>query len=160
MFAQTFKKPLVFICLFSSIYISSCTKNENTANFVKGSKKTDVQKTIGDDSSKLKEQKIQGKLIYEELPRRRSVRAYKGEEFFIITDTKKQDKLVLYPSEKVSHTSLKSFHNQDVEITAIYKEGNRPDVSTVACPVEFDNNGLRQCMIQGQGYEVLSVVAN
>ncbi|MEO1428241.1 MAG: hypothetical protein AAFV71_04080 [Cyanobacteria bacterium J06633_8] len=63
------------------------------------------------------------------------------------------------PSDKVSRSLLKSFHNQDIEITAIYKEGARPDVSTVACPVEFDNDGLRQCMVQGQGYEVLSVEA-
>ncbi|MEO1428240.1 MAG: hypothetical protein AAFV71_04075 [Cyanobacteria bacterium J06633_8] len=65
MLAQIFKKPLVFVCLFSCISISSCTKDENTGNFVKASKKTDEKQTIDDNSSKFKTQKIQGKLIYE-----------------------------------------------------------------------------------------------
>lgn len=156
MFAQAFQKTLVFIYLFSIVSILSCTKSENTGNVVKVSKETEIQQKIDDDSSKLKIEKIQGKLIYEELPRRRSVRAYKGEEFFLIPNTTKQDKLVLYPSEKVSHSLLASFHNQDVDITAIYKLGTRADSTKVACPLDDS----RQCMIQGQGYQVLSIKAN
>ncbi len=156
MFTQNFPKILMLICLFSSISILGCTATGKTSNLVKTTKKSDVQKTNSDNSAKLETQQIQGKLIYEEIPPGKSVRAYKGEEFFLITTTKQQDKLVLRPSKEVSHSQLKSFHNQDVEITAIYKQGTRPDVSKVACPMDQD----RQCMIQGKGYEVLSVAAD
>lgn len=156
MFAQLLKNKLLFICLLYSALILGCALKENTNNLVKASQKINLQQTKSENPEKLKIQTIRGKLIYEELPRGRSVRAYKGEEFYLITNTKKSDKLVLKPSKQVSDSQLKIFENQDVEITAIYKKGSRPDVTKVACPLGKD----RQCMIQGEGYEVLSIISN
>ncbi|MFN6500883.1 MAG: thermonuclease family protein [Nostoc sp. DedQUE01] len=96
----------------------------------------------------------QGKLIYEEIPPVMSTRAYEGNEFFLITNSPKQNRLVLRPSVQVSHSQLQSFNNKEVEITAVYVEGTRPSPTKTACPIEF--NG--QCMPQGQGYQVLSIV--
>ncbi len=95
-----------------------------------------------------------GKLIYEEILPVRSTRSYQGNEFFLITNSPKQSKLVLRPSVQVSHSQLQSFHNQQVEITAVYVAGTRPSPKESACPIEF--NG--QCMPQGEGYQVLSIV--
>lgn len=101
-----------------------------------------------------KTQKIRGKIIYEEIPPVMSLRAYQGDEFFLITNPSSQSRLVLRPTDKVSRTQLQSFHNQQVEITAIYVEGTRPTIHESACPV--DTNG--QCMRIGDGYQVLSIV--
>jgi biopolymer transport protein ExbD len=97
--------------------------------------------------------KLKGKLIYKKLPVNKSVESYTGEQFFLITYEKKPRKLVLRSSEKVTYEKLQKFINKSVEIKAIYTEGKRPDVNLVPCPM--DMNG--QCMLQGEGYEVLAV---
>ncbi len=102
-----------------------------------------------------KEYSLQGKLIYEEIPSVMSTRAYRGDEFFLVTNSPKQSRLVLLPSEQVSHTQLQALNNQQVEIKAVYFEGTRPSSDNVACPVSPD----RQCMPQGNGYQVLSIAA-
>ncbi|AFY44822.1 hypothetical protein [Nostoc sp. PCC 7107] len=96
---------------------------------------------------------FRGKLIYEAIPPVMSLRAYQGEEFFLITDTSKQNRLILRPSLQVSHTKLQSFHHQQVEITAKYVQGTRPNLAETACPLDADG----QCMTQGEGYQVLSI---
>ncbi len=156
MFTNNLKKILCILSLFLNIFILGCTINKSSEHYSTASDKSNIEQTNSDNSDKLKIEKIQGKLIYEKNPPGKSVRAYKGEEFFLINNTLNQTKLVLRPSEKISDSQLKSFHNQDVKITAVYKKGNRPDVSKVSCPLDID----RQCMIQGQGYEVLSIVTN
>lgn len=97
---------------------------------------------------------LQGKLIYEEIPPVMSVRAYEGQEFFLITNTPNQNRLVLRPSAQVSQAKLRSLQNQQVKITAVYVEGIRPNLSQSACPLDADG----QCMRQGEGYQVLSIV--
>ncbi|MBE9205092.1 hypothetical protein IQ244_00775 [Nostoc sp. LEGE 06077] len=97
---------------------------------------------------------FRGKLIYEEIPPVMSLRAYQGEEFFLITDTSNQNRLILRPSLQVSHTNLQSFHNQQVEITAKYVQGTRPNLAETACPLDVEG----QCLRQGEGYQVLSIV--
>lgn len=94
-----------------------------------------------------------GKLIYEEIPPVMSVRAYLGEEFFLISHTPNQSRLVLRPSVQVSRDQLRSLQNQEVEITAEYVAGTRPSPNQVACPLDADG----QCMAQGAGYQVLSI---
>ncbi|MBD2436797.1 thermonuclease family protein [Nostoc sp. FACHB-110] len=96
----------------------------------------------------------QGKLIYEKIPPVMSVRAYQGEEFFLITNTPNQNQLVLRPSAQVSQAKLRSLQNQQVKITAVYTEGTRPNLTETACPLNADG----QCMPQGEGYQVLSIV--
>jgi endonuclease YncB( thermonuclease family) len=98
---------------------------------------------------------FQGKLIYEEISSVMSTRAYRGNEFFLVTNSPKQSRLVLLPSKQISHTQLQALHNQQVEITAVYFEGTRPSSSNVACPIGADG----QCMTQGNGYQVLSIVS-
>ncbi|MBD2451330.1 thermonuclease family protein [Nostoc sp. FACHB-152] len=95
-----------------------------------------------------------GKLIYEQIPPVMSVRAYRGEEFFLITNNPNQSRLVLRPSVQVSRDKLRSLHNQQVEITAEYIAGTRPTLAQTACPLEADG----QCMRQGDGYQVLSIL--
>ncbi|BAY73619.1 nuclease [Nostoc linckia NIES-25] len=105
----------------------------------------------------INESKIQtwrGKLIYEEILPMMSPKAYAGNEFFLITNSAKQNRLVLRPSVQVSHSQLRSFDNKEVEITAVYVAGTRPSPTKTACPIEL--NG--QCMPQGEGYQVLSIV--
>lgn len=102
-----------------------------------------------------KEYSLKGKLIYEEISSVMSTRAYRGDEFFLVTNSPKQSRLVLLPSEQVSHTQLQALNNQQVQITAVYFKGTRPSSDNVACPVGAD----RQCMPQGNGYQVLSIVA-
>ncbi|BAY16978.1 hypothetical protein NIES21_28120 [Anabaenopsis circularis NIES-21] len=97
---------------------------------------------------------FRGKLIYEEIPPVMSLRAYQGEEFFLISDTSNHNRLILRPSLQVSHTKLQSFHNQQVEITTKYVEGTRPNLAETACPLDADG----QCLLQGEGYQVLSIV--
>jgi endonuclease YncB( thermonuclease family) len=97
---------------------------------------------------------LQGKLIYEEIPPVMSTRAYSGREFFLVTNSPKQSRLVLLPSAQVSRTQLQALHNQQVEITAVYIEGTRPTSANVACPIGADG----QCMLQGNGYQVLSIL--
>lgn len=150
--AQTFKNKLVIITLFSCISILSCTTKKNTYNYSQAPQQSNLKETNSDNSTKLNTQQIQGKLIYEKIPPIKSIRAYTGEEFFLMTNSKNKKKLVLLSSEKVS--LLQSFHNQEVEITAIYKKGTRPDGLKSSCPLDSDG----QCMIQGQGYQVLSIV--
>ncbi|BAZ39002.1 nuclease [Calothrix sp. NIES-4101] len=96
---------------------------------------------------------LQGKLIYEEIPPTRSVRAYRGEEFFLITNSSNPTRLLLRPSGKINRDHLKFWHNQSVEITTIYAEGTRPSSAKTPCPI--DSNG--QCLPQGDGYQVLSI---
>ena len=153
MFAQIIKEIVIIISLFSSVLILGCTTKDNTYIFLKTPKKSQLQPINSPDSAKLKTQKMRGKLIYQEIPPTSSVRAYRGEEFFLISNSKNQTQLVLFPSEKISRDKLKSFHNQDVEITAIYQKGTRPHAAKVACPI--DNNG--QCMIQSLGDQVLFI---
>ncbi|MBD2498255.1 hypothetical protein [Nostoc sp. FACHB-280] len=98
--------------------------------------------------------RFRGKLIYEEIPPVMSVRAYLGEEFFLITNTSNKTKLVLRPSNQVSHKTLQLLHNQQVEITARYVPGTRPKVTEAACPLDADG----ECLPQGEGYQVLSIV--
>jgi endonuclease YncB( thermonuclease family) len=97
---------------------------------------------------------LQGKLMYEEIPSVMSTRAYRGNEFFLVTNSPKQSRLVLLPSAQVSRTQLQALHNQQVEITAVYIEGTRPSSANVACPIGADG----QCMPQGNGYQVLSIL--
>jgi Staphylococcal nuclease homologue len=97
---------------------------------------------------------LQGKLIYEEIPSVMSTRAYRGDEFFLVTNSPKQSRLVLLPSAQVSRTQLQALHNQQVEITAVYIEGIRPSSANVACPIGADG----QCISQGSGYQVLSIL--
>jgi endonuclease YncB( thermonuclease family) len=106
------------------------------------------------DANKSTISKWRGKLIYEQIPPVMSVRAYRGEEFFLMTSSPNQSMLVLRPSVKVSRTELRSFHNQQVEITAEYVEGTRPTLAQGACPLDADG----QCMRQGDGYQVLSII--
>jgi endonuclease YncB( thermonuclease family) len=94
-----------------------------------------------------------GKLIYEQIPPVMSVRAYRTEEFFLLTNTPNQTRLVLRPSIQVSSTKLRSFANQQVEILAEYVEGIRPKLTQSACPLDIDG----QCLRQGDGYQVLSI---
>jgi endonuclease YncB( thermonuclease family) len=102
-------------------------------------------------TDKLKTYSLRGKLIYEEVPAVMSPEAYKGEEFFLITNGSKK---VLRPSEQVTRTQLQSFQNQQVEIKAVYVEGTRPSPhGNNACPVDI--NG--QCIPQGRGYQVLHI---
>jgi endonuclease YncB( thermonuclease family) len=97
---------------------------------------------------------FQGKLIYEEISSVMSTRNYRGNEFFLVTNSPEQSRLVLLPSKQVSHSQLQALHNQQVEITAVYVEGTRPSSSNVACPIGPDG----QCMTQGNGYQILSIV--
>jgi endonuclease YncB( thermonuclease family) len=97
---------------------------------------------------------LRGKLIYEPIPAVMSARAYRGEEFFLMANTTNQGRLILRPSIQVSRTKLQSFQNQMVEITVNYVEGTRPKLAESACPVDADG----QCMLQGAGYQVLSIV--
>ncbi|MBF2062854.1 MAG: thermonuclease family protein [Calothrix sp. C42_A2020_038] len=98
---------------------------------------------------------LRGKLIYEEIPPVRSVRAYQGEEFFLMTNSGSEKRLVLRPSQRISRVVLQAFHNQLVEIKAVHTEGTRPSPQTnSACP--RDINGL--CKPQGYGYQVLYIV--
>lgn len=96
---------------------------------------------------------LRGKLVYKEIPPVMSQEAYLGEEFFLITDSRSGNKMVLRPSEQVSRTMLESFHNRQVEIKAVFVEGSRPSKNSGACPVDI--NG--ECMVQGRGYQVLSI---
>lgn len=154
MFVKKIQKLLFIASLFSSVSILGCAADENTYNYSETSKTPLLEQTTSDNFKKIKTQTKQGKLIYQEIPPGRSVRAYTREEFFLITNAENNEKLVLFPSDKVSYSQLKSFHNQNVDITAVYQKGTRPDASTVSCPIDVDG----KCMIQGQGYQVLSVV--
>jgi endonuclease YncB( thermonuclease family) len=95
-----------------------------------------------------------GKLIYQEVPGVMSPQAYGGKEFFLITNSPNESRLVLRPSVEVSRSQLQSFDNREVEITAVYVEGTRPLITQGACLVDIDG----QCMPQGDGYQVLSIV--
>jgi hypothetical protein len=110
--------------------------------------------TSADSFARLETQTWQGRLIYEEIPPVMSVRAYMGSEFFLIANSPQQNRLVLLPSARVSATELRSLHNQQVEIVAVYVPGTRPSPNETACPLEADG----QCMKQGEGYQVLSIV--
>lgn len=97
---------------------------------------------------------LRGKLIYEPIPPVRSARAYQGEEFFLMANTTNQSRLVLRPSVQIPQDKLQSFQNQMVEITVVYVEGTRPKLAESACPVAPDG----QCLPQGAGFQVLSIV--
>jgi hypothetical protein len=102
----------------------------------------------------MKTYSLTGKLIYEEVHQTMSVRAYQGAEFFLITNNPQQEKLVLIPSATITRDRLQGLRDRQVEIKAVYLEGTIPSPQTVACPL--DANG--QCMRQGNGYQVLSIV--
>jgi hypothetical protein len=102
----------------------------------------------------MKTYSLTGKLIYEEVPQTMSVRAYQAAEFFLITNNPQQEKLVLIPSATINRDRLQGLRDRQVEIKAVYLEGTIPSPQTVACPL--DANG--QCMRQGNGYQVLSIV--
>jgi endonuclease YncB( thermonuclease family) len=97
---------------------------------------------------------LRGKLIYKPIPGVMSARAYRGEEFFLMANTANQGWLILRPSIQVSQDKLQSFQNQMVEMTVAYVEGTRLKLAESACPVDTDG----QCMPQGAGYQVLSIV--
>lgn len=100
-------------------------------------------------------QTLRGKLIYEDIPPVMSLRAYRREKFFLISNSGSTHHLVLRPSKAVDYKQLQSFHNQQVEITALYVQGTRPSAE-IACPVDSDG----QCLPQGEGYQVLSIKAS
>jgi endonuclease YncB( thermonuclease family) len=100
-----------------------------------------------------KQEVLRGKLVYQKISHVMSMSAYRGEEYILITDSSKLNRLVLRPSSKVSANKLKLFNNQQVEIKAVYIQGNRPSTNQTACPLEADG----QCMRQGEGYQVLSI---
>jgi hypothetical protein len=128
--------------------------NENAhGNTTKSPQSTETQ-TTSNNLRKAKTQTLRGKLIYEEIPPVRSVRSYQGEEFFLIINRNKIKRLVLRPSKQVPEAKLKSFHNQQVEIKVVYQRGMRPFANEVACPLDI--NG--QCLPQGEGYQVLSII--
>jgi hypothetical protein len=112
-------------------------------------------KTPSQNSATPKIETKRGKLIYKEIPPTRTVTAYQGSEFLLVTNPQSPRGLMLRTSEKVNRDRLKSFHNQQVEITAIYSPGTRPSGLESACPLDADG----QCMIQGEGYRVLSIRA-
>jgi hypothetical protein len=107
-----------------------------------------------DNISKARKEIWQGKLIYEEIPPVRSQRAYRGAEFFLIVDSVDRKRLVLLPSTEVSSEKLRSFRDRLVRIEAVYVPGSRPSPNEVACPLDADG----QCIKQGEGYQVLSIV--
>jgi hypothetical protein len=140
--------------LFIFVGISVIFTSNYTANG-KISKNSKRPNTTSNNLRQPQVQTLQGKLIYEAIPPIRSVRSYKNEEFFLIINPKDSRSLVLRPSEKVSESLLQSFHNRQVQIQVVYREGIRPSHHEVACPL--DSNG--QCMPQGEGYQVLSIKA-
>ena len=93
---------------------------------------------------------LRGKLIYKKIPPVKSVESYLGQQFLLIVDGKK---IPLKTSEKITQEYLKTFDNKQVEIRGIYQPGTRPDVTQVSCPIDMTG----KCMIQGEGYEVLSI---
>ncbi|HEY9703415.1 MAG TPA: hypothetical protein V6C58_13265 [Allocoleopsis sp.] len=109
-----------------------------------------IEQQQQESSVKQKISILRGKLIYKKIPPVKSVESYLGQEFLLIVDGKK---IVLKPSAKITHEYLKTFDNKQVEIRGIYKPGTRPDVTQVSCPTDLDG----KCMIQGEGYEVLSI---
>jgi|GEM_PF-7072597 hypothetical protein len=114
-----------------------------------------VKRQLNNSVIQLKIQTFRGKLVYEEIPPVMSLRAYQGDEFFLITDPNSSSRLVLRPSQKVTRTKLQLFHNQQVEIKAVYIAGNRPSIQgRIACPLDIN----QQCIERGNGYEILSVV--
>jgi hypothetical protein len=155
MFTSSLRKILFLGTAVSTLLIFELILNYPAdGNEAKSSVTPNLQ-TSCDDLIESKTQTFSGKLIYEEIPSVMSTRAYKGEEFFLITNTQNQNRLVLLPSKKVSRTDLQSFHNKIVEITAVYVEGTRPSPNKTACPVDIDG----QCMRQGDGYQVLFISA-
>ncbi|MGK7874619.1 MAG: hypothetical protein AB4426_15330 [Xenococcaceae cyanobacterium] len=147
-----FNQPLIQVWLLGSVvgilFIWSCAPSSDSTNISPTLKPT----TIADNLIESEIKTLRGKLIYEEIPPVRSVRAYGGDEFFLITNPEGPRRLVLRPSEKVSRTELQSFHNQQVEVTAVYLEGYRPSPEN-PCPIDLDG----QCLRQGDGYQVLSI---
>jgi endonuclease YncB( thermonuclease family) len=112
-----------------------------------------LENNLNSNIDKSNVQTLEGKLIYEELPPTMSIRAYRGEEFFLITNSPNATRFLLRPSDQINRDRLKSWHNKSVEITATYTEGTRPSSATISCPL--DANG--QCLPQGDGYQVLSI---
>jgi hypothetical protein len=146
---KNLKKVLLLGAVFSSLLIWSETADSCVAN----SSATANLQSSTENFMASKIQTFRGKLIYEEIPPVMSVQAYLGEEFFLITNLKPASRLVLRPSQKVAREQLQSLHQQEVEITAIYHEGTRPVSNEVACPLDIDG----KCLLQGSGYQVLSI---
>ncbi|MDJ0616532.1 MAG: hypothetical protein QNJ63_07235 [Calothrix sp. MO_192.B10] len=149
MLSQTFK--IVFIC-FTIVITSTITScNQDIPN-------SSVKANLKVPSQNLTEFKVEtkrGKLIYKKIPPVKSIRAYQGNEFYLVTTPQSPRGLVLRPSEKVDREQLKNFHNQQVEITAVYVPGTRPSGLRNSCPLDADG----RCMIQGDGYRVISIQA-
>jgi hypothetical protein len=144
-------KQILLVAATASIllvgsYIVSSTK-------ACGCKPPNAQST-SDNINKPSKQTWQGRLIYEEIPPVRSERAYQGAEFFLILNSSDRKRLVLLPSTQISSEKLRSFRDRLVQIEAVYVPGSRPSPSEFACPLEADG----QCMKQGEGYQVLSIV--
>lgn len=148
----SFDKTSRSLLLLGTIFFTLSIQN----NLVVSTELNHQNITDGLNKSKVKPKimTMRGKLIYEEIPPVRSSRAYLGEEFFLIPNTKNTQRLVLRPSAKVTDSKLKTFHNQQVEITAVYVKGTRPSPLT-ACPVDISG----QCLPQGEGYQVLTIKA-
>jgi hypothetical protein len=144
------KQILLVAATASILLVGGYIVNSNNAC---GCKSPSAQSN-SDNISKASKQTWQGKLIYEEIPPIRSERAYQGAEFFLVPISPQQKRLVLLPSPDVSSQKLRSFHNQLVQIQTVYIPGNRPSPNEVACPLDADG----QCMKQGEGYQVLSIV--
>ncbi|MDJ0735421.1 MAG: hypothetical protein QNJ47_15410 [Nostocaceae cyanobacterium] len=147
MFTQPLKFVFLLLTLLTIPSIVSCNAD------VTNSSATSNTQTSSENVVKSKTQTLRGQLIYEKIPPRKSKRAYRGDEFFLVTNSQSPRRLVLRVSEQVSHEQLKSFHNQQVEINAIYVEGTRPSTEVTSCPLDADG----ECMPQGDGYQVLSV---
>lgn len=137
--------------------IQDCAENKTQYLIAQANAKNKHLGLWQQSNSSVKQSKtltLRGKLIYEPIPPVRSARAYRGEEFFLMANTANQRRLVLRPSIQVSKNKLQSFQNQMVEMTVVYVEGTRPKFAESACPIDMDG----QCMPQGAGYQVLSIV--
>ncbi len=154
MLTEQLKQILWIGTLVSTLYMASCTADGDSNNSSVSPNSPITSEMTSDNLKESKPQQIQGKLIYEAIPPVRSVRAYRGDQFFLITNPQNPRRLLLRASENVSDQQLQSFHNQQVEITAVYRDGTRPSPEETPCPLDVDG----QCMPQGDGYHVLSIV--
>ncbi|MDJ0797863.1 MAG: hypothetical protein QNJ51_13785 [Calothrix sp. MO_167.B12] len=149
MLSQTFKIAFICFTIVTTSTITGC--NQDIPN-------SSVKANLKVPSQNLTEFKVEtkrGKLIYKKIPPIKSTRAYQGNEFYLVTTPQNPRGLVLHPSEKVDREQLKTFHNQQVEITTVYVAGTRPSGSKNSCPLDVDG----RCMVQGEGYRVISIQA-
>ncbi|NEQ81243.1 MAG: hypothetical protein F6K26_13645 [Moorea sp. SIO2I5] len=154
MLTQRLRQIFCLGTLVSTLFMASCTADGDSNNSSVSPNSPITSEMTSDNLKESKPQQIQGKLIYEAIPPVRSVRAYRGDQFFVITNPQNPRRLLLRASKNVSDQQLESFHNQQVEITAVYRDGTRPSPKETACPLDLDG----QCLPQGDGYHVLSIV--